>query len=171
MQLFVFLSHFAACLFVLQGAICPRFYPQPVSAPGYFPRSSQEFVQCVPVAACPGVDVTRLSNSTLTLSPYYAGDSLILLSNDSLLSSTVFTNWTHVNELLNMSFAMCAPGKAWCQWLMRIASPNVLCIVIGYTEASCSKCIPGYYRLDQDCLICPKGAYSLIIVTAFILGE
>ena len=41
-----------------------------------------------------------------------------------------------------------------------------LLAVAGYTGVGCAQCIPGYYRLDEHCLKCPKGASGFIVAEA-----
>jgi hypothetical protein len=63
----------------VQGARCPRFYPQPLPAPGYYPINRDTFAQCVPVEACPGGDISALQNRSFNLAPFYQGSSLSLV--------------------------------------------------------------------------------------------
>lgn len=62
-----------------QGAVCPKFYPQPLPAKGYYPINRDSFSQCVPVEACPGGDISSLYNRSFNLAPFYQGSSLSLV--------------------------------------------------------------------------------------------
>ncbi len=47
---------------------------------------------------------------------------------------------------------------------------SVMVCGYGYTGPTCGLCINGYYRLDQQCVLCPKGAFMLVVVAALFIG-
>ena len=51
-----------------------------------------------------------------------------------------------------------------------VGVPAVTCSV-GYTGLACKECIrPGYYRLGDRCLPCPKTAYGIIVGAVVVAG-
>jgi hypothetical protein len=135
--------------------VCPRFYPQPVAAAGYYPRSAQEFIPCVPASACPGLNAALLGNASFSLSPFYDGDTMYLIGNDSTLSSATFTNWTRVNAALNVSLPLCAPGQCGlsCHSAVDHTCGLLLpAVLIHRFSLACYPCYPSVIASDVVCL-------------------
>lgn len=159
---------------VMQGAICPAFFLQPLPAPGYYPVSREVFTACFPASACPGGDLSMLANLTFTLDTFYGTNNSLALVTTNV---SAFSNWTQMNAALNLTFSTCVRGmevRMVESFSYRRVMKHVPCVLdafAGYDGLQCKKCEHGFYRLEEECIVCPKGAFMLIVVAVMFVGK
>ena len=158
------------CFCVLpQNAECLAFVSVPVPLPGYHLDSFGNFVSCVPLSACPGVDVSALvsgsGGNVLSLTQYLkaVNSTYALEANASFSSSSSGS----VNPTANSAILLQYYNKT------DVNSLPSEC-AYGYTGSTCETCLSGFYRLESACKQCPVYAFAYIIAffgsLAVILG-